>query len=89
MPPTTLHNACRDGDTERARQELNAIPVDKKDENGMTALMVASEKGHVDVVRALVELGADVAQAKPDGMTALMLASEKGHEAVAQFLRDH
>ena len=63
--------------------------MDKVKKDGYTALMVASELGQEAVVRALVELGADVGQAQTDGWTALMLASEEGHEEVAQFLREH
>ena len=63
MPPTTLHNACRDGDTERARQELNAITVDKKDENGMTALMVASANGHTQAMQLLLNNRAAISAA--------------------------
>ena len=38
-----LHDACRDGDTERVRQLLDeGAPVDEKDEVGRTALMLAS-----------------------------------------------
>ena len=55
---------------------------------GMTALMLASLRGHEETVRTLVELGADPAQAGRFGMTALMAASNKGHEATVRTLVD-
>ena len=49
-----LHDACRDGDTERVRQLLDeGAAVDEKDKNGDTALMLASENGHTEVVQQL------------------------------------
>ena len=50
------------------------------------ALFIAAELGHETVVRALIELGADVNQAKDDGVTALYIAAEKGREAVVRAL---
>ena len=43
-----LYHACRNGDTERVRQLLDkGAPADEKDEDGWTALMCASLKGHI------------------------------------------
>ena len=54
---------------------------------GATALMMASEGGRLEVVRLLVERGANVnAARKSDGCTAMMWASEKGHLEIAQLL---
>jgi ankyrin repeat protein len=41
---------------------------------GLTALMFAARRGHVDVARQLAEAGADLNRANPDGLTALTLA---------------
>jgi hypothetical protein len=53
--------------------------VAQEDSDGRTALMAASEYGHLECVRALLEAGAEVAQASTDGWTALMAASEQSH----------
>ena len=89
MPPTTLHNACRDGYLDRARQLLNAIPVDEKDENGMTPLMVASANGHTQVVQLLLDNRAAIDEQNKNDKTALMLAKEYGHTEVVQLLENN
>ena len=46
--------------------------------------MSAAAGGHVEAIRALAELKADVSQAKNDGKTPLQCAKERGHaDAVA------
>ena len=49
-------------------------------------LLSAARDGQLEVVRTLLEEGADVNAARGDGLTALHLAAEGGHRAVAQAL---
>ncbi|MFQ5816385.1 MAG: ankyrin repeat domain-containing protein [Terriglobia bacterium] len=65
--------------------------------NGTTALMVAASNGHAEVVRTLLEAGADVdarteggmpAPLNVRGMTALLGAAGGGHTDVVQALLD-
>ena len=44
----------------------------------LTALLLASQLGRVDIVRALLDGGADVNAKRNDGLTALMTASQSG-----------
>jgi hypothetical protein len=61
--------------------------VNLTDNDGQTALGWASEFGHEQVVRLLLEAGADVnAGAGGYGGTALQRASEGGHEQVVRLL---
>ena len=51
-----------------------------------TALHLASAKGHVEVVRALLDKGADAAAVDKRGSTPLHLASNGGHAGVVRVL---
>lgn len=51
--------------------------VNIKTTNGDTALIVASQKGHLDVVRVLLAAKADVDAKMNDGTTALNAAGER------------
>ena len=52
-----------------------------------TALHAASRNGFLEVVKALVEAGADVKVATGFGKHALDLATKQGHTALVEFLR--
>ncbi len=53
---------------------------------GETALHVASSKGHLNSVQALIAAGADVNAVAANGETALFGAAFKGHLEVARAL---
>ena len=58
------------------------------DEDGSRPLMLASDRGHAEVVHLLLEAGADRNLANDDGDTALMLASKTGRIEVVRLLLD-
>ena len=60
--------------------------LDIKNEEGSTALHLAAKAGHVGVVVALLEAGADINARDGAGNTALCLASEAGHVGVVSEL---
>ena len=60
--------------------------ADTEAEEGWTALMLASEAGHPNVVELLLAHGATVDAKTADGDTALSLANDNGHSAVAELL---
>jgi ankyrin repeat protein len=91
------------GDVAGVRAALAAgVDVDGKDpaeftlggesRGGMTALQLAARAGHADVVRALLDAGADVEQWSDDMMggrrPALLYAAAAGREAVVRMLLD-
>jgi ankyrin repeat protein len=57
-----------------------------KDETKKTALMIASWNGHTEVVKLLVENGADVNAKTKDGFTALIFASMEVHAKIVKLL---
>ena len=61
-------------------------PRDCTEDDGKTALMLASERGHVDVARLLLHAGAPTDRSDDFGRRALMLAFESGHLEVACLL---
>jgi ankyrin repeat protein len=61
---------------------VNARDVD-------TALMLAQERGHNELVKALLKNGADVNAANYNGETALMRAAQNGWAVVKILLAHH
>ena len=55
---------------------------------GFTALMTAAAEGQLEVVRLLLQHGADPALKDEDSDTAESFALEKGHSAVVELLRN-
>jgi len=55
-------------------------------QHGQTALMLAVSHGRLDMVRLLVESGADMNIQDEDGSTALMCAAEHGHTEIVKHL---
>lgn len=71
------------------RYDRKPFVVDLADSDGQTALMWASEFGHVGTVQTLLSLGADVnAYCRGVNATALQAASMKGQVKVVQVLID-
>jgi hypothetical protein len=61
---------------------------DASGEGGMTALMYASQQGRLDVVRVLLDHGADTNVADAGGRTALMHAAASGEASLFGPLMD-
>ena len=62
--------------------------VNIADVNGNTPLIVASELGHNEVVRTLIEAGAQIDSTNNVGKTALMACVSKGGKEIALMLID-
>ncbi|KAG2494483.1 hypothetical protein HYH03_007252 [Edaphochlamys debaryana] len=64
----------------------NRQPPTANPQDGSTALLTASARGHSDCVAALLGAGARLGAARQDGATPLFVACQHGHLAVAQAL---
>jgi ankyrin repeat protein len=64
------------------------VNVNLTDAQGNTPLIEASRFGHDDVVRVLIERGANLNAKNKEGQTALMLAVKNGHDDVVRRLKE-
>ena len=62
--------------------------INIRDETGSTALIWASCEGHLEVVKYLVEKGADLEAKDNEGWTALMLASYYDRLEIVKVLKN-
>ena len=85
-----LWDAARAGDVARVNAALaKGADIDAKSRYGVTALMFAADKGHIEIVRLLLEKGADTnVQDTFYQMRALDLALTNNHMTVAKLLLD-
>jgi ankyrin repeat protein len=77
------------GDIEQIHTLLNEhkMPADIEiDEEGNTPLIIAAYYGHLDIVKLLVNAGADVNYSTPSGDTPLKSALQDGALDVAAYL---
>ncbi|MGA9772951.1 MAG: ankyrin repeat domain-containing protein [Blastocatellia bacterium] len=83
--------AARKGDAAAVKAFLDkGVPVNAKTQYGATALSYACDKGHTEVVKLLIERGADV-NVKDTfyGEVPLGWALGKGHAEIVKILLDH
>jgi ankyrin repeat protein len=88
--PTTFFAACEWGFSEVLcnSSTISTTNLTELNRNGMPGLIIAAGSGHEEVVRLLLDRGADVAAKTEYGWTALHWAAESGHEAVMRLLLD-
>ena len=66
--------------------QLETVNIDHTNEEGKTALMLACERGHEDIVHSLLSAGANVNIQDNKGWTALMIASKYNHISIIHML---
>eukprot|EP00029_Vermamoeba_vermiformis_P014450 TRINITY_DN956_c0_g1_i1.p1 TRINITY_DN956_c0_g1~~TRINITY_DN956_c0_g1_i1.p1 ORF type:complete len:375 (-),score=52.82 TRINITY_DN956_c0_g1_i1:103-1227(-) len=85
-------NASFVGDYETVKaglEQKNFDPNYRCNVNGFTALMLASQEGHQDIVEYLLEKGAKTDERNRGGDTALALACLKNQKEIVRVLIDH
>uniref|UniRef100_A0A7N0TKX4 PGG domain-containing protein n=1 Tax=Kalanchoe fedtschenkoi TaxID=63787 RepID=A0A7N0TKX4_KALFE len=68
--------------------EIRASMVNEVNENGETALYIASDRGHVDIVKELLKYSSkeSLSVKNRSGYDALHIAASQGHHAIVQVL---
>ncbi|XP_039240465.1 ankyrin repeat and death domain-containing protein 1B [Pipra filicauda] len=67
-------------------QELHLNDLNKPDAKGKKPFLLASEKGHVDMINNLIALKLFTSEKDKEGNTALHLAAKNGHSEVVEIL---
>jgi ankyrin repeat protein len=82
-----LHDAARDGDTERVKQLLDqGTDITEPDAAGEPALLIAALKGRAEVVALLIDRGNDIEIRNKGGLTALHAAAYGGNLETVKLL---
>lgn len=83
-----LRRAASAGEVEAVRRLLPAAAsaLDEPDADGRTALMLAAERGHDEVVELLLGAGAGIDRVDGAGETALHLAARNGRRETTRLL---
>ena len=85
--PSTVWEAARTGQTQKVEALVQqGTPVDARDPEGKTALMLAAMNAHTATVQRLLALRANPALVDRDGLTAAQLAAQRGHARLAELL---
>lgn len=81
-------DALRNGKTQVVKKYLdNGSATANEKSFAWSALQMAADKGHLEVVKLLVEKGAEIDYRHPvNKMTALHLAAYSGHDDVVKYL---
>ena len=84
----SLCNAAYLGLKDQLLPALNPDVMDQKDDKGCTMLMKAAFRGHMDLVKSLVELGANLEAVDSKGHSALIWAILGKKDLIAKYLVD-
>jgi ankyrin repeat protein len=87
-PPANIYEAAKAGDFEAAERFIIAGQWDPQypDGGGVTPLNYAAANGNIDIIRLMVEEGADVNQVDVRGNTPLSSAKKAGKTEAVELL---
>ncbi len=82
-----LHRAITEGDVTEAQRLIGEGRTDIEKESGKkTPLILAAERGQLEVVVSLIQAGAEINHANRNRYTSLMAACMKGDKQIVEFL---
>ena len=86
-----IHAAAREGKLEELKKLIESPPTSSEfpntlDESGQTPLHLATDRGHIDCVKALILAGADVNSVDNDGISILQAAVIGGDKDCSRLL---
>ncbi len=84
-----LWRIAESGEIDELEAVLPRADINGRNEHGMTALMRAVYHGRVEMVRLLLDQGADPNIARNDNFTAISLAAFFGHAEIVEMLLRH
>jgi len=87
-----FHRAARDGSSRRGLEllkEATSRDLNRRDKEGMTPTLIASEQGHLEAVKICVQRGGKCHLTDAFGQTGLHLATSKGHYQVVKFIQKY
>lgn len=85
-PTSKLYDSVRNGTIDEMLAYLEQIPDPSKREVINGSLLIASSRGHSEIVKALIEKGGDINSVNDMGRSPLMNAAESGHLALVSLL---
>jgi ankyrin len=84
---TNIHSAIERDEMDRLQRAVEQGQLDSRDWRDRTPLMLAAQRENLEMVRYLVNQGADInAATRTGGFTALRFACSNGNYEMAQFL---
>ncbi|KAG8976518.1 hypothetical protein FRB90_009149 [Tulasnella sp. 427] len=91
-PENSIHSLVLTGEVDKVKEALDkegsSADLDTKDDYGFTALQLAADRGHLEIVKLLVSKGANIGVKDPDGLTAISLAEAADRKDIVAFLED-
>lgn len=84
-----LFTAAKEGNMEQVAYYLSRRDINDVNEDGKTALHIASEAGQFETAAFLLNLGADKTLLDHDGRTALNYAKLSGNKKLIELLTQH
>lgn len=94
MKENEFFNAAIKGDIEEIKQLLvTGLNIESRNQNGKTALHLACENGHLDVVKELIKMGAQIECTvilfgESINITPALLAASRGHLELLKYLSE-